>query len=81
WQVSEADALMEEAQALAEQLANKPPLAVAATKALVNKSFDKVMDQQLEEERLLMQKLGRSEDYQEGVAAFMQKRPATFKGC
>ncbi|MFT5706944.1 MAG: 2-(1,2-epoxy-1,2-dihydrophenyl)acetyl-CoA isomerase, partial [Oceanospirillaceae bacterium] len=53
WQVSEADALMDEAQALAEQLANKPPLAVAATKALVNKSFDKVMDQQLEEERLL----------------------------
>ena len=81
WQVSEADDFLNDAYAIAEQLAAKPPLAVAATKALVNKSFDKVLDQQLEEERMLMQQLGQSEDYKEGVAAFMEKRPATFKGC
>ena len=81
WQVSEAEDFLNDAYAIAEQLAAKPPLAVAATKALVNKSFDKVLDQQLEEERMLMQKLGQSEDYKEGVAAFMEKRPATFKGC
>ena len=81
WQVSEAEDFLNDAYAIAEQLAAKPPLAVAATKALVNKSFDKVLDQQLEEERMLMQQLGQSEDYKEGVAAFMEKRPATFKGC
>jgi len=80
WQVSVPEQLMADAQALAEQLAAKPPLAVAATKALINTSFDKVLHQQLEEERLLMQQLGRSEDYKEGVAAFMQKRPGQFKG-
>lgn len=80
WQVSAAEQLMADAQALAEQLVLKPPLALAATKALINTSFDKVLHQQLEEERLLMQRLGRSEDYAEGVAAFMQKRPGQFKG-
>ncbi len=81
WQVSEPEQLLQEANSLAQQLAEKPPLAVAATKHLINDSFDKVMHQQLEEERLLMQRLGRSHDYQEGVAAFMQKRPGQFKGC
>jgi len=80
WQVSAPEQLMADAHLLAEQLALKPPLAVAATKALINTSFDKVLHQQLEEERLLMQQLGRSEDYKEGVAAFMQKRPGQFKG-
>jgi 2-(1,2-epoxy-1,2-dihydrophenyl)acetyl-CoA isomerase len=81
WQVSEPEELLTQAYELAEQLALKPPLAVAATKALINTSFDKVMHQQLEEERNLMQQLGRTQDYQEGVAAFMEKRAGQFKGC
>ncbi|MCJ8299991.1 MAG: 2-(1,2-epoxy-1,2-dihydrophenyl)acetyl-CoA isomerase PaaG [Pseudomonadales bacterium] len=81
WQVSEPEQLLQDAWALAGQLADKPPLAIAATKHLINSSFDKVMHQQLEEERLLMKSLARTYDYQEGVAAFMEKRPGHFKGC
>jgi len=80
WQVTTPQDLMREASVLAKELAAKPPLAIAATKALINTSFDKSLHQQLEEERVTMQRLGYSDDFKEGVTAFMQKRAGIFKG-
>jgi len=80
-QVTKAENLIDDANVLAKELAGKPPLAIAATKALINTSFDKSLHQQLEEERDTMAQLGYTDDFKEGVAAFMQKRPGNFKGC
>jgi 2-(1,2-epoxy-1,2-dihydrophenyl)acetyl-CoA isomerase len=49
-------------------------------KKLLNESFSTPMHQQLENEKYAMRVLGQSHDYQEGVAAFMQKRKPEFKG-
>jgi len=54
-------------------------LAIAATKVLINTSFDKSLHQQLDEERDIMQQLGFSDDFKAGVAAFMQKRSGNLK--
>jgi len=81
WQVTKPENLIDDANTLAKELAGKPPLAIAATKALINTSFDKSLHQQLEEERDTMAQLGYTDDFKEGVAAFMQKRPGNFKGC
>ena len=43
-------------------------------------SFETSLQEQLERERAAMQHLGRSHDYQEGVAAFLEKRQPTFRG-
>lgn len=49
-------------------------------KRALNQSFDNRFDEQLELERDLQRLAGRSEDYREGVSAFMNKRTPVFKG-
>ncbi|WP_416424129.1 2-(1,2-epoxy-1,2-dihydrophenyl)acetyl-CoA isomerase PaaG [Pseudomonas sp. App30] len=74
------DALRDEALKLARHLATQPTYGLALIKRSLNASFDNSLDQQLELERDLQRLAGRSHDYREGVAAFMAKRPAAFKG-
>jgi 2-(1,2-epoxy-1,2-dihydrophenyl)acetyl-CoA isomerase len=80
YQVVDNDVLQEEADKLAAHLATQPTEALGKIKKLLNGSFENNLNDQLERERLDMQHLGRSDDYREGVAAFMEKRPAVFKG-
>jgi len=80
WQVSDNENLMAEAQVLAEKLASQPPLAMQKTKELMNTAFEHSLDSQVERERLAMQVLGKSQDYKEGVAAFMEKRKPVYVG-
>ena len=66
--------------ALAEKLAAMPPLGLAAIKQIIRSSWDRTLDQELDLQRDEMRRLGFTEDYREGVAAFLDKRPAVFTG-
>jgi len=68
------------AVALARRLADGPPLALAAIKANLNASLGPALDAVMEDERIAQRQLFASADCREGVLAFMEKRPARFRG-
>jgi enoyl-CoA hydratase len=69
-----------EALALAAEIAAQPPLAVMAAKEAVNRAFELSLEAGLEFERRNFFLLFASEDQKEGMAAFVEKRPANWKG-
>jgi 2-(1,2-epoxy-1,2-dihydrophenyl)acetyl-CoA isomerase len=70
----------EEAKKLALTLANMPTKGLAYTKQLLDNSFENSYENQLHDEEIFQQRAGRTKDYQEGVAAFLQKRKPNFTG-
>src|SRR5690606_1832185 len=80
WKVVDDEKLMEEALALVETLAKGPTRAYALTKRAIQAASANSLDEQLDLERDLQREAGRSGDYKEGVAAFLEKRPANFTG-
>lgn len=72
--------LLEEAKALAKQIAGKPPIAVQAVKAAVNKAFDAHLEESLDFERQKFNSLFATEDQKEGMKAFIEKRKPEWKG-
>jgi 2-(1,2-epoxy-1,2-dihydrophenyl)acetyl-CoA isomerase len=74
------DRLMDEANALAERLAAGPTRSYAGSKRALNQSIYGDLDAQLELEAELQHELGRSKDFLEGAAAFVEKRDPAFSG-
>jgi 2-(1,2-epoxy-1,2-dihydrophenyl)acetyl-CoA isomerase len=79
WKAVDDAALMAEAEALAQRLANGPVGAYALTKHAIQQASENGLDAQLDLERRLQREAGRSDDYKEGVAAFLQKRPPVYR--
>jgi 2-(1,2-epoxy-1,2-dihydrophenyl)acetyl-CoA isomerase len=78
WDV--ADDALEAALALAERLSAMPTRALVATRHLMRDASTRSLHQHLDVERDTQSALGKTHDYMEGVTAFLQKRPAQFKG-
>jgi len=78
WDVAEDP--LAAALALAEKLAVMPTRALVATRHLLRDGATRTLHQQLDAERDTQSAMGHTHDYIEGVMAFLEKRPAQFKG-
>lgn len=80
WKAVDDESLQTEAMAMATHFASQPTKGLALIKRAINASWNNSFDQQLDLERDLQTLAGRTDDYREGVAAFMEKRQPTFTG-
>ena len=80
-EVVEADALAARAAELAAQLADMPTRGIGMTKRLVDSAVGASLEEQLEREAQLQTAATQTEDFREGVSAFLEKRPPKFKGA
>jgi len=80
WKAVPDDQLMAEATSLAQTLAQGPTFALGLTKTAIDASLQNDLDTQLALERDFQREASESQDFREGVTAFLEKRPARFKG-
>jgi 2-(1,2-epoxy-1,2-dihydrophenyl)acetyl-CoA isomerase len=80
WQCVDDAEFSATVDALALRLAAAPTRGLAATKTAIRGAGERSLEEQLDVERDLQRELGRSADYAEGVAAFIEKRQPAFEG-
>jgi 2-(1,2-epoxy-1,2-dihydrophenyl)acetyl-CoA isomerase len=80
WKAVDDDQLATEVDAVATKLASLPPLGLAAIKQIIRTSSSRTLDEELDLQRDEMRRLGFTQDYREGVAAFLEKRTPKFTG-
>ncbi len=79
WKAVDDGKLMDEAARLAEGLADGPTAAYGLTKQAIHAASVNSLDRQLDLERDLQRVAGRSEEYSEGVSAFLEKRAPNYR--
>jgi 2-(1,2-epoxy-1,2-dihydrophenyl)acetyl-CoA isomerase len=80
WKCVDDDKLMSDARELAQRLATGPTRAYALIKQALNASPANTLEQQLALEAKLQREAGRTEDFREGVQAFLEKRSPRYQG-
>lgn len=80
WEAVDDDAFAATVRARAAQLARGPTAAYRLIKRALRRSFEHGLDAQLALEAELQGEAGRTRDFREGVAAFLEKRPARYEG-
>ncbi len=80
WKCLDDEGFMDAVMKIAKHLATQATKGFGLTKHAINASASNSIDEQLEVERVLQKQAGESEDYNEGVQAFLEKRVANFKG-
>lgn len=80
WQVVDDAELADTSLTLARHLATQPTYGLGLIKQALLASETHTLDQQLDMERDFQRMAGRSDDYREGVSAFLAKRPPQFSG-
>jgi 2-(1,2-epoxy-1,2-dihydrophenyl)acetyl-CoA isomerase len=80
WEAVPDDAFAEAVEARAMHLAQGPTAAYRLIKQAMRQSFDNTLEKQLEIEATLQGEAGHTRDFQEGVSAFLEKRPARYEG-
>ena len=75
-----ADKLEEATNELVQKLLKKSPMAAKAVKKLVNRGMEGSLDTGLEMEMIAMTAHGFTDDFKEGITAFIEKRDANFPG-
>jgi 2-(1,2-epoxy-1,2-dihydrophenyl)acetyl-CoA isomerase len=80
WKCVDDETLGSEVDSLAAKLASLPPLGLAAIKGIIRSTWGRALDEELLLQRDEMRRLGFTEDYREGVAAFLERRTPNFTG-
>ena len=80
YKVVEPENLEETVSGIAQTLSEMPTQALGYTKRLLNQSMNNSLQEQLEMESELQIASAQSDDYSEGVAAFIEKRKPNFTG-
>ena len=75
-----AERLMQEATTLADEIAANPPLAVRATRTLLSRGEDAALASVMQRESDANALLSTTEDAEEAVRAFLEKRPPEYRG-
>lgn len=70
----------EESRKMAMTLAQMPTKGIGLTKRLLNRTFDNILEEQLDLEKKVQMEAGATHDFKEGVQAFLEKRKPVFKG-
>jgi 2-(1,2-epoxy-1,2-dihydrophenyl)acetyl-CoA isomerase len=80
WKAVDDDEFPRAVDRLAKQFAAAPTIGLARIKQALYSSGARTLDEQLNFERDTMRELGRTADFREGVAAFLEKRAPRFTG-